>query len=126
MFKNHMLALAAVLTVAGAGLTATPLASAKDGDGVRARGTCTHGSSATLKVHREDNGIEVEFEVDQNRNHVPWKVMLRRNGSLVLSSTATTRAPSGSFEIHRVTSGSGTISAVATRSGERCAATVAS
>ena len=27
----------------------------------------------------------------------PWKVTLRRNGSLVASATATTRAPSGSF-----------------------------
>ena len=60
-------------------------------------GACTKNSTAKLKLSREDGRIEVEFEVDQNRNGVPWKVTLRRNGSLVASTTATTHAPSGSF-----------------------------
>jgi len=69
----------------------------------------------------------VEFEVDQNRNRVPWKVTLRRNGARVASFTATTRAPSGSFEARRVIA-RGTqadrITAIATRaSGETCRAT---
>jgi hypothetical protein len=54
-----------------------------------------------LKLSQEDGRIEVEFEVDQNRNGVPWKVTLRRNGSVVAATTAITRAPSGSF-IRRV------------------------
>ena len=88
------------------------------------RGVCTQSSTAKLKLSREDGGIEVEFEVDQNRNGVPWKVTLRRNGSLVASTTATTHAPSGSFSLRRVISGAqGTVVAVATRaSGERCTA----
>ena len=61
----------------------------------------------------EDRGIEVEFEVDQNRNGVPWRVTLRRNGSLVASTTVRTQAPSGSFSLNRViagTAGTGTVS----------------
>ena len=84
---------------------ATPVASAKGGDGVKVRGACTQSSTAKLKLSREDRGVEVEFEVDQNRNGVPWKVTLRRNGSLVASTIVTTHGPSGSFSLHRVTAG---------------------
>ena len=79
-----------------------PAALAKGGDRP-GRGVCTQSSTAKLKLSGEDGRIEVEFEVDQNRNGVPWKVTLRRNGSLVASATATTRAPSGSFSVRRVT-----------------------
>ena len=114
-------AIALVLTLAFA-LTSTTVASAKDG--VRVRGTCTQTSTAKLKLGREDGRIEVEFEVDQNRNGVPWKVTLRRNGSLVASTTATRAGPSGSFDFRRVIAGAhGSVAAVATRaSGERCVA----
>jgi hypothetical protein len=114
---------AATLAVAGAALIGTPAASAKGGDPVKVRGTCTKSSSAKLKLSREDSGIQIEFEVDQNRNAVPWKVTLRRNGSLIASATATTRAPSGSFAFRRVSSRAGTLVASATRAGERCTAT---
>ena len=74
---------------------------------MRVRGVCTQSSTAKLKLSRENGRIEVEFEVDQNRNGIPWKVTLRRNGSLVASATAITRAPSGSFSLRRVISGAG-------------------
>ena len=122
MFKFRTITLAAALAASGMALTVAPLASAKGGDGVRVRGTCTQSSTAKLKLSRENSGIGVEFEVDQNRNGVAWKVTLRRNGSLVASTTATTHAPSGSFSLRRVISGAhGTVVATATRSsGERC------
>ena len=56
-----------------AALTVAPLASAKGGNGVRVSGTCTQSSTAKLKLGREDGRIEVEFEVDQNRNGVPGR-----------------------------------------------------
>jgi hypothetical protein len=112
-------AVAAVLTSAAA--VAVPLASAKGGNGVRVRGACTAGSQSELKLSREEGRVEVEFEVDQNRGGVPWKVTLRRNGRVVTSTTATTRAPSGSFTVRRVVPG-GRIAATATRASERCAA----
>jgi hypothetical protein len=117
------------LALFAAAALAVPAALAKGGGhdrAVRVHGVCTQQSTSTLKLGREDRGIEVEFEVDQNRNRVPWKVTLRRNGHRVASLTATTHAPSGSFEIRRVIAGrlgADRIAAVATRaSGETCSA----
>jgi hypothetical protein len=127
MFNVRTIAFALTLATSVVALAAGSVASAEDGDAVRVHGTCTQSSTAKLKLGREDARIEVEFEVDQNRNGVPWKVMLRRNGSLVASTTAITRGPSGSFEVRRLVAGAhGTITAVATRSsGERCTARAA-
>jgi hypothetical protein len=105
---------------------ATALAKHGGDDGVSTRGTCSKSSSAKLKLSRDDNRVETEFEVDQNRNGVRWKVVLRRNGKRVVATTATTRAPSGSFELRRLlTDGPGAdrVTATATSpSGETCTA----
>jgi type IV secretory pathway TrbL component len=124
MFNLRTISVSAVVAIGLAALAIGPAASAKGGPGVRVSGTCTMNSTAKLKLSREDSRIEVEFQVDQNRAGVPWKVTVRRNGSLVASTTATTRAPSGSFSVRRVISGAhGTVVAAATRrSGERCTA----
>ncbi len=124
MFNIHTLALAATLAVTGAAAAAAPNASAKDGpSGVRVTGVCTNSAAATLKLSRDNGHVEIEFEVDQNRNGIPWKVTLRSNGLLVASTVATTHAPSGSFTVRRVSSGAqGTFAAVATHSGQRCTA----
>jgi len=115
-----------ILAALAAALLLAPTVAAKDGRDIRVAGTCSASTTSKLKLSPEDAGIEVEFEVDQNRNGVPWRVTLRRNGALVASATARTRGPSGSFELRRVVSGSGTIVAVATRaSGERCTARAA-
>jgi hypothetical protein len=106
-------------------LTAAPLAVAKDGDKL-VRGTCTGPSTSKLKLSEENGRIEVEFEVDQNRNGVRWNVALFRNGSRVAQMTKVTRGPSGSFEARALVAngaGTDTIRARATRaSGEVCTA----
>jgi hypothetical protein len=73
-----------------------------DRSDVRVRGTCSAASSAKLKLGPEGGRVEVEFEVDQNRVGKRWSVVLTRNGVRVASRVATTRAPSGSFEVRRV------------------------
>ena len=112
--------LAAAVTVVGA-----PTASAKDGD-VLVRGTCTKASTSKLKLSAENGRIEVEFEVDQNRNGVRWTVVLQQNGRRLLRTTRVTRAPSGSFEARILaanTAGRDGFVARATRSsGEVCTA----
>jgi hypothetical protein len=111
-----------VAGIVGAMLALAPAAFAKDGD-VRVPGTCTKASSSKLKLSREDGGTEVEFEVDQNRNGVRWRVVLFRNGTQVASRVRVTRGPSGSFEARFVTAGSGRFVARATSpAGERCSA----
>ena len=114
----------AVLGVAVA-LAAAPAGVAKRGD-VRVVGACTKASTSKLKLSEEDGGIEVEFEVDQNRNGVRWTVVLTQNGKRVARLTRVTRAPSGSFKariVARNTSGTDKFTARATRpSGEVCTA----
>jgi hypothetical protein len=106
-------------------LVLVPATSAKDGD-VLVQGTCTGPSSSKLKLSEEDGRIEVEFEVDQNRNGVRWTVTLRRPTTLLVRTMRVTRGPSGSFELRRVVrnrAGSDRIIARGTRaSGEVCRA----
>jgi hypothetical protein len=121
------LSLGAVVAVVGmaVALVASPAAIAKRGD-VRVAGTCTKSSSSKLKLSEEDGRIEVEFEVDQNRNGVRWTVQLSQNGSRIARMTRVTRSPSGSFEARVVasnTAGSDRFTARATSpSGEVCTA----
>jgi hypothetical protein len=93
---------------------------------IRVTGRCTDGSTAKLKAKHDDGRLEVEFEVDQNRNGVRWAVRIRRDGAPVVRTTATTRAPSGSFSVERHIgdpAGSDRITARATSpSGEVCTA----
>jgi hypothetical protein len=113
----------ATLLVALVPLAAT--AGAKDGD-VRRAGSCSGGTSAKIKLSPEDGRIETEFEVDQNRSGVTWRVVLRRNGAVAARARRTTGGRSGSFEIRRVLPdgpGSDSISARAVSpSGEVCTA----
>ena len=108
------------LTIAVAAASA---AATKDGDVIR-RGNCTGSTDWKLKLSEEDGRIEVEFEVDQNRNGVSWNVRLFQNGSQIARATRVTRGPSGSFEFRKVapnTAGTDSFRARATRaSGEVC------
>jgi hypothetical protein len=120
-----------VLSVLVLALLTVPAALAKGRDhrAFRTQGVCTQQSTSKLKIKREDGRLEVEFEVDQNQTGVPWTVTLSRNDAVVKSFTATTVAPSGSFEIHRRLHGrlgTDTIKVVATSpSGETCTADTA-
>jgi len=121
------------LGLAVAALAAVPATASGGGDDDddgerRVAGRCTDGSSAKLKAKHDDGRLEVEFEVDQNRNGVTWNVRVRRNGKRVVSTRATTRAPSGSFSVEReIADGPGRDRIVAratSPSGEVCRARV--
>jgi hypothetical protein len=96
MGRKAMLMWAGLAACVGLLLATTP-AHAKDGDVLRA-GSCTSGTTSKIKLSEENGRIEVEFEVDQNRNGVRWTVSLSRNGSRIARLVRTTRPPSGSFE----------------------------
>ena len=101
---------------------------AKGGDDGRVQrsGDCSGATNWKLKAKPDDGRLEVEFEVDQNRNGVTWTVQIRRNGRVAVSTRATTRAPSGSFSVERkIANGAGSdrVSARAVSpSGEVCSA----
>jgi hypothetical protein len=124
MFERSLNPTALLAALLGAlSLGAVP-ALAKDGD-VLVRGACTGASTSKLKLSPENGRIEVEFEVDQNRNGTRWNVVLTRNGARVASLSRVTRGPSGSFEARRVLAnraGNDVVRAVAVRNGERCSA----
>jgi len=116
---------AALVVVAALGVGVTPIASAKDGD-VRVAGTCTKASASKLKLSAQNGRIEVEFEVDQNRNGVRWIVSVNQNGQKRFAGARVTKAPSGSFTARLVapnSAGADRFSARATSpSGEVCTA----
>jgi hypothetical protein len=124
MFRTLTVTIAGLVAVSA--LALAPAASAKDGD-VRVSGRCTRAATSKLKLSEEDGRIEVEFEVDQNRNGVRWQVVLRRNGATFFSGSRVTRPPSGSFELRRLAAdgpGADVIRARATSpSGQVCRAT---
>jgi hypothetical protein len=105
---------------ATAALAAVPAAAAKDGD-LRIAGRCTGATTSKLKLSEEDGRVEVEFEVDQNRNGVRWAVVIRRNGVVIRRVSRVTGGRSGSFEV-RTVAGHGRFTATATRRGETCRA----
>jgi hypothetical protein len=117
--SRHIAAVAAIALLAGPGASALGKGG---GNRVVRSGSCSDGSSWKLKVKPDAGRIEVEFEVDQNRNGVPWNVVLRRNGKVAASGSRTTRAPSGSFSFNRRIAGTSgaKITATAKRSGGTC------
>ena len=122
MIKRPLLLLVVSLALV-AGLAAP--ASASGGDATRVNGTCSGATLWKLKAKSRDGNLEVEFEVDSNRNGQVWSVRIDQNRATVYSGSRTTRPPSGSFGVSRVlpdTVGADRLVAVATnaRSGERC------
>lgn len=122
--RGRVSALLAGVLVATTLVAAPVTTSAKDGDVIRSGG-CSAGSDWKLKLSPEDGRIEVEFEVDQNRDGQAWKVRMKRNGSVFWQGTRTTKPPSGSFEVRKlVTNGAGAETIVARarnpKTGEVC------
>lgn len=122
-------AAASILALA-LGIAAVPAGTLAKGGGVKVAGHCTANSSSKLKVKAEDGGkLEVEFEVDQNKNGRTWNVRIRDNGNLEFSGQRVTHAPSGSFSVNRLINndaGKDKVVARATNpaSGEVCTATI--
>jgi hypothetical protein len=123
------LAVAAASAASVAAVAVPAIAPASGGDDVRNAGTCSGSSTAKIKAKPDDGRIEVELEVDQNRNGVRWKVRLEDNGDVVVRGSRRTQAPSGSFSFERRIDnlpGTDSIKGIARNpaSGERCVAKV--
>jgi hypothetical protein len=90
--------LACALTLGALVIPAATFASG-GGSVVRATGSCTVHSSAKLKAKHDNGRIEVEFEVDQNRNGRTWNLRISDDGHRVFTGARKTVAPSGSFSL---------------------------
>jgi len=74
---------------------------AKDGDVIRV-GSCSGSADWKLKASPENGRIEVEGEVDSNKNGQVWRWRIVHNGTVSARGRATTQPLSGSFEVRRV------------------------
>jgi len=102
MNGKRTLTLASVVALTGAMLVAGGApAQAKDGDVIK-RGSCSGASDWKLKASPDNGRIEVEGEVDSNRNGQTWRWRILHNGTVSAKGTATTVAPSGSFSVRRL------------------------
>jgi hypothetical protein len=98
---TRMSRIGALALVTATALLPAAAAQAKDGDVIR-RGSCSGSADWKLKASPENGRIEVEGEVDSNRNGQSWNWRIKHNGSLSASGSRTTKAPSGSFTVRRV------------------------
>jgi hypothetical protein len=118
---------AAALTVTAAALSGValvaPSANAQGGVAPKvSSGACATGGWK-LEAKPDDGRLEVEYQLDTNRNGQAWKVRITDNTHLVFSGTRTTKAPSGSFSVNiRPVNRAGTdhLVATATRNGKTC------
>lgn len=121
---------AAAVALVTAGLSGLVPASAKGSGAVVSRATCSQGHTvAKLAAKARDGRIEIEAEVDSNRNGQVWTYAVRHDTTLVTSGRRTTLAPSGSFTVRTSTrnaAGVHRMSATArnTRTGETCSVAV--
>jgi hypothetical protein len=125
---SRIKALAGTAVIAAALLAIPAPALAKGTDVIRT-GSCSGAADWKLKVGREDAGLDVEFEVDANRVGQVWRVRIWDNGVLRYGNLKTTKAPSGSFTVHRTIrnmAGTDTIVARArnVNSGQLCVARI--
>src|SRR3954451_7551845 len=126
--KLHIKETAAVAIAVACCVAMTAPAQAKGIDKVRV-GSCSGSTHTKVKVGADDGRLEVEGQVDSNRNGQTWGWRIVHNGSISAHGTRITRAPSGSFEFRRTVvnlRGTDTIRfrAVNRRNGEVCNATV--
>jgi hypothetical protein len=118
-----LVAALATASLAAAAVTAAP-AQASDEEKIR-EGSCSGRTDWKVKAKPDDGRIELEAEIDSNRNGQAWRWRIRHNGTLSARGTSFTRGPSGSFEVERrMADLAGTdvfvVRAVNKVTGERC------
>jgi hypothetical protein len=97
--RRSLATLVAVAATSGA-LVATP-AHAGGSDEVRRTGNCSGSADWKLKAKHRDGRIEVEGEIDSNRNGQVWRWKIEHNGTVSARGRGTTKGPSGSFSVER-------------------------
>jgi hypothetical protein len=97
--RTTAVALAATVAASVAVGAAAP-ANAKGSDAVRSSKSCSTGV-LKLKAKHDDGRLEVEVEVDTNRNGQKWAVRILDNGVTAWKGSRTTHAPSGSFSVEK-------------------------
>jgi hypothetical protein len=125
MFISRTLVATTLMAVA-LPLTAVGTAHASSDDVLR-RGSCSGSTDWKIKAKPDDGRIEVEAEIDSNRNGQTWRWVLRHDGNVAAKGRSMTHGRSGSFEVERRTSnhpGTDRFRFRAVHAGEVCVARV--
>lgn len=102
MTHRPALAATSAVTLAGLLLSAQPaLASGGDDDEQIRRGSCSASTDWKVKAKTDDGRIELEGEVDSNRNGQTWRWKIKHKGTVSARGTSRTTGPSGSFDVER-------------------------
>ena len=125
--KTTHLITALSTTIVGVVLPLSAAPAHAGSDDVRRSGSCSSGTHWKIKAKPDDGRLEVEAEIDSNRNGQTWRWRLSHDGSAAGHGTSTTKKPSGSFSVERrVDNHAGTdhlrFRAVQPGSGEVCVA----
>lgn len=100
--RTHIRRPLAALAVAAAATTVLAVTPAHAGDPEVIRtGACSGSADWKLKAKARDGRLEVEGEVDSNKNGQVWRWRIKHNGSVSAKGSSTTKAPSGSFSVER-------------------------
>ena len=117
--------------VSGLFLTTAMAPAHASGGGTRVEnnGSCSGSTVWKLKAKPDNSRIEVEGEIDSNKNGQVWSWKIKHNGSVSASGSSTTKGPSGSFSVNRRMvdkAGADTfvLRAVNSKSGEVCRGSV--
>jgi len=99
------------------------------GTRVENNGTCSGSTVWKLKAKPNDSRIEVEGEIDSNKNGQVWSWKIKHNGTTEATGSSTTKAPSGSFSVNRLLADKAgadrfVLRAVNSKSGEVCRGSV--
>ena len=76
-----------------------PLPASAGNDDILVEGACSGNSDWKLKVGTENNGLDGEFDVDQNVVGDLWRVRVHQNGIVIAQAQMETLPPSGSFTL---------------------------
>jgi hypothetical protein len=101
MSKQPKLAVAFIAALAVPVALAGSASASGGDDRVERSGSCSGSTDWKLKAKPDDGRLEVEGEIDSNRNGQTWNWVIRHNGAIAARGQATTTAPSGSFEVER-------------------------
>lgn len=98
--RTSAAALVATVAASVAVGVATPAYAKGGGDAVRSSKACSTGT-LKLKAKHDDGSIEVEAELDTNRNGQRWAIRILDNGATAFKGARITHAPSGSFSVEK-------------------------
>jgi hypothetical protein len=101
--NKKFLSTAMLLPFAAATMVATAPTASAGVPFTEKSGRCSKGSVWKIKAKPDNGRMEVEFQVDSNRNRQRWNVRLTDNRQLVFAGAKVTVAPSGSFSVERLT-----------------------